>query len=64
MTRITLRSISLLCSLLICLTLNSAATAQSAPRSNEEPFIADYYYTAKWGHADEFIRLFKKNHFP
>lgn len=64
MTRITLRSISLLCSLLICLTLNSAATAQSAPRSNEEPFIADYYYTAKWGYADEFIRLFKKNHFP
>jgi hypothetical protein len=64
MTRITLRSISLLCSLLICLTLNSPATAQSTPRSNEEPFVADYYYTAKWGYADEFIRLFKKNHFP
>ena len=33
-------------------------------RGNEEPFVADYYYKAKWGYADEFIRLFKKNHFP
>jgi hypothetical protein len=26
--------------------------------------VAEYYYTARWGHADEFIRLFKKNHWP
>jgi len=24
----------------------------------------EYYYKARWGFADEFIRLFKKNHFP
>ncbi len=30
----------------------------------EQPFVADYYYKAKWGHADEFLRLFKKNHLP
>ena len=29
-----------------------------------QPFVAEYYYTARWGHADEFIRLFKKNHLP
>ncbi|MFB3903385.1 MAG: hypothetical protein ACE15E_08025, partial [Acidobacteriota bacterium] len=23
-----------------------------------------HYYKAKWGYADEFIRLFKKNHYP
>ena len=33
-------------------------------KSNDEAFVADYYYKAKWGYADEFIRLFKKNHFP
>ena len=26
--------------------------------------IIEYYYKARWGFADEFIRLFKKNHYP
>jgi hypothetical protein len=30
----------------------------------EKPFVAEYYYKAKWGHADEFITLFRKNHYP
>jgi hypothetical protein len=30
----------------------------------EKPFVVEYYYKAKWGHADEFIALFKKNHYP
>ncbi|HEY2934822.1 MAG TPA: hypothetical protein VGK99_24060 [Acidobacteriota bacterium] len=30
----------------------------------EQPFVVEYYYKASWGHADEFIRLFKKNHYP
>ncbi len=29
-----------------------------------KPFAVEYYYKAKWGHADEFLRLFKKNHYP
>jgi hypothetical protein len=29
-----------------------------------QPFVAEYYYKAKWGHADEFLALFKKNHYP
>lgn len=28
------------------------------------PSWLEYYYKAKWGYADEFIRLFKKNHYP
>ena len=65
MTRTILRSASLLLMLFICLTMNSPTKAQaSQTRSNDEPFVADYYYKAKWGYADEFIRLFKKNHFP
>ncbi len=37
--------------------------AQSAPETGK-PFVIEYYYKAKWGHADEFLQLFKKNHYP
>ena len=30
----------------------------------ERPFVVEYDSKARWGHADEFIRLFKKNHLP
>lgn len=30
----------------------------------DKPFIVEYYYKTKWGYAEEFIRLFKKNHYP
>ena len=39
------------------------ARAQSTT-GNDKPFVVEYYYKAKWGHADEFIALFKKNHYP
>jgi hypothetical protein len=32
--------------------------------TNDKPFVVEYYYKTKWGYADEFIRLFKKNHYP
>ena len=32
--------------------------------SKDEPFVVEYYYKTKWGHADEFLTLFKKNHYP
>ena len=35
-----------------------------ATEAKEEPFTVEYYYKAKWGHADEFLALFKKNHYP
>ena len=62
-TRISV-SLVLTCSL-VCLILTSSAKSRPPQnKSNEEAFVADYYYKAKWGYADEFIRLFKKNHFP
>src|ERR1700720_315652 len=30
----------------------------------DEPFVVEYYYKTKWGHAEEFLTLFKKNHYP
>ncbi len=43
-----------------------AANAQTAATAvnPDKPFVAEYYYKAKWGYADEFITLFKKNHYP
>jgi len=38
------------------------AQAQSA--SGDKPFFVEYYYKARWGYADEFLKLFKKNHYP
>ncbi len=50
---------------LVCLSFESAGSAQTPKsKADDEPFVADYYYKAKWGYADEFIALFKKNHFP
>ena len=28
------------------------------------PFVVEYYYKVNWGHAEEFITLFEKNHYP
>jgi hypothetical protein len=44
-----------------------ALTAGQAPPQqdqNEQPYVIEYYYKAKWGHAEEFLALFKKNHYP
>jgi hypothetical protein len=38
---------------------NTAQTAQAG-----KPYVVEYYYKAKWGHADEFLALFRKNHLP
>lgn len=35
-----------------------------AADTKAEPFVVEYYYKTKWGHADEFLTLFKKNHYP
>jgi hypothetical protein len=35
-----------------------------AAEGKEQPYVVEYYYKAKWGHADEFLSLFKKNHYP
>ena len=43
--------------------LRGRVQAQSVT-ATEKPFVVEYYYKAKWGHADEFIALFRKNHYP
>ena len=44
------------------------ATAQSTTSKvtapSEKPYVVEYYNKAKWGYAEEFARLFQKNHLP
>ncbi|HUM02524.1 MAG TPA: hypothetical protein VL084_09570 [Thermoanaerobaculia bacterium] len=40
------------------------AAAQAPAARPAVPFAVEYYYKAKWGFAEEFARLFRKNHLP
>jgi hypothetical protein len=40
-----------------------AGPAEETPDAKRR-FTVECYYRAHWGHADEFIRLFRKNHLP
>jgi hypothetical protein len=42
----------------------NASLAQNASAAPGQPYVIEYYYKTKWGHADEFLKLFKKNHYP
>ncbi len=47
------------------LAAQSAGYAQATQASPQDrPFVVEYYYKAKWGFAEEFIRLYRKNHYP
>ena len=35
--------------------------AQAAP---DQPYTVEYYYKVQWGHQQEFLQLFLKNHYP
>src|SRR5579862_2918097 len=48
----------------ILILLAVAAPIAALAQSSDRPFVVEYYYKTKWGHADEFIKLFKKNHYP
>ncbi len=59
--------VQLVSSLLLCafLAIPAAVVAQESRQpAADKPYVVEYYYKARWGYADEFIRLFKKNHFP
>lgn len=66
-TRVYLGILTLLLATLLTPTLRvSAAPLQNgaAAEAKDEPYVVEYYYKVKWGHAEEFLTLFKKNHYP
>jgi hypothetical protein len=40
--------------------------AQGAPPQGgaDQPYTVEYYYKVQWGHQQEFLELFLKNHYP
>ena len=56
--------------IIICLLIFSIKTySQTNENSNDyrlddSPFTMEFYYKIKWGHFDEFLQLYKKNHWP
>ena len=40
--------------------------AQGAPPQGSvgQPYTIEYYYKCQWGHQQEFLQLFLKNHYP
>jgi len=41
--------------------LAQGAPPQGAP---DQPYTMEYYYKVQWGHQQEFLNLFLKNHYP
>lgn len=58
----------MLCVLLVlvvsCFFTSHAQAQAPTPPKIGQPYTVEYYYKVQWGHADEFLRLFKKNHYP
>lgn len=51
--------------LALSLTFSAAAFAQAPPAPDpNKPYVMEYYYKTQWGHQEEFLELFKKNHYP
>lgn len=42
------------------------ALAQGSPDKGgpNQPYTMEYYYKVQWGHQQEFLQLFLKNHYP
>jgi hypothetical protein len=58
-----LLSATLLLASLLLLAATGFAQAPPAPDPNR-PYVMEYYYKTHWGHQEEFLELFKKNHYP
>jgi hypothetical protein len=56
-----LRSVFFAALTILVLLAHPAAAQKPA---NPEYFAIESYYRVKWGYADEFIRLWKTNHYP
>jgi len=51
---------------LLTLQFSAPLVAQGAPPQGgaDQPYSVEYYYKVQWGHQQEFLDLFLKNHYP
>jgi hypothetical protein len=61
-----MRNLLLLSFLLILPVAAPPLHAQGAPPQTgaDQPYTMEYYYKVQWGHQQEFLDLFLKNHYP
>lgn len=59
-----MKSIRTLLTAMILLQILLVAPRVVAEDAEPTPFITEAYYRIKWGHFEEFMELFKKNHYP
>src|ERR1700722_3616231 len=66
MTSFTRRIVLSAITLVIAAGVAKPLTAQGAPPQSREgaPYTIEYYYKCQWGHQQEFLDLFLKNHWP
>ena len=48
----------------LMLVLGTTLFAQSTQKNPDDPYVMEFYYKAQWGHQQEFLQLFFKNHYP
>jgi hypothetical protein len=51
---------------ILFLTIALPVFAQGSPPQGaaDAPYTVEYYYKVQWGHQQEFLQLFLKNHYP
>src|SRR6266436_6804037 len=61
-----MQPIATVLSLTLLLPLALPLSAQGAPPqvAADQPYTMEYYYKVQWGHQQEFLQLFLKNHYP
>jgi hypothetical protein len=58
------KSISVTLALLVGVAIGATLPVSRAQTSEIGERTVWYFYRVKWGHQDEFVELFKKNHYP
>ena len=58
------RASVLLTALLTAGSQGHAAAPAAAQQPSAQPYPVEYYYQVSWGHFDEFMELYKRNHYP
>ena len=55
---------SVIAFLFIVFTLPTLAQGAPPQGGANQPYTMEYYYKVQWGHQQEFLELFLKNHYP
>jgi len=52
------------CVFLLAATVSMRAQGAPPQGAADQPYTMEYYYKLQWGHQQEFLQLFLKNHYP